>query len=238
MALTQMGTITVLTTGYATTISSGFGAINNTGRAICFIYQSKRVADVIANGDSFNARAVSSSLTMIAPAPSVSTLNYFYPIFCENFVSDNSYGIIYMNNDGIYVKQLIEQSSSFTVPVYNIYSGGGISSINLSTVDPNTTIEALVDGTMTEINNTPKTVDITEGDVIIDVSTHSPKDNYTVQVNNGDNMLRIVDDSTQYNLFPASIPVSANKTLTAYGEPDKEITINYTNTGTPVVTNT
>lgn len=145
--------------------------------------------------------------------------------------------ISYLKEDGTPTVELMPKAKN--IPIMTSDSMvQPTSSINLSTVDPDTTIEALVDGTMTEINNTPKTVDITNGDVIIDVSTHSPKDKYTVQVNNGDNMLRIVDGSTQYNSFPASVPVQANKTLTAYGEADKEITINYTNTGTPVVTNT
>lgn len=144
--------------------------------------------------------------------------------------------ICYLNSEGI---PTVEPFKSHIIPLMTIDSMvQPVSSINLSTVDPNTSIEALVDGIMTEINNTPKTVNITDGNVVIDVASHSPKDKYTVQLNNGNNMLQIIDGSTQYNSFPASIPVETNKTLTAYGEPDKEITINYTNTGTPVITNT
>lgn len=156
----------------------------------------------------------------------------------------NNMTVFYMNENYEFVNEVLEtgtagsEGTTIDIPIFSGIGSAGASSINISTVDPNTAIEALVDGIMTEINNTPKTVNITDGNVVIDVASHIPKDKYTVQVNNGDNMLRIIDGSAQYTSFPASIPVEANKTLTAYGEPDREITINYTNTGKPVITNT
>lgn len=146
----------------------------------------------------------------------------------------------YLSTDGnIVVEQFVGSNQSKIIPIMTLDSmeiQG--SKITISTADPDSTISALIDGIITEINNIPKTVNTTDGDVVIDVSTHSPKDKYTVQVNNGNNMLRLIDGSTQYNSFPASIPVEVNKTITAYGEADREITINYTNTGKPVITNT
>lgn len=239
MALTQIGTIDVISGGYSTSTIS-FAVANNTSAPIYIIYSAQRTQQVITSGSRYPSSGTSSNSSyflVITSWKNADDSNYFIPILWDN-PADGSQRVFYMHSDGTYKSERLADSATITIPIFSIPTSGGISSINLSTVDPNTTIEALVDGTMTEINNTPKTVDITDGDVIIDVSTHSPKDKYTVQVNNGDNMLRVVDGSTQYNSFPASIPVETNKTLTAYGEPDREITINYTNTGKPVITNT
>lgn len=155
-----------------------------------------------------------------------------------------SMNVFYMNENYEFVNELLDYGNvggvgtTIDIPVFSGTGSVGASSINMSTADPNTAIDVIVDGVTTYINNTPQTVNITNGNVVVNVSTHSPKDKYTVQINNGDNMLKLVDGYTQYTSFPASINVEANKTISAYGEPDKEITINYTNTGTPVVTNT
>lgn len=239
MALTQLGTIDVICGGYATSTIS-FAVKNESNVYIYLIYSGNRTEQSIASGDRYPSSGTtsnSSTCLILAPSRSNSENNHFAPIIIDN-PGAGYQRVFYLHEDGSYKFEQLAQQETVTVPIFSGLSTAGISSINFSTVDPNTTIEALVDGTMTEVNNTPKTVNITDGDVIIDVATHSPKDKYTVQVNNGDNMLRVVDGSTQYNSFPASIPVQANKTLTAYGEADKEITINYTNTGTPVVTNT
>lgn len=168
------------------------------------------------------------------------------PIVGISFYQNTNYSnmaLTYLNENGEFVSEQISSAAGGTtinkeIPIFRAEGSAGASSINLSTVAPNTAIEALVDGTMTEINNTPKTVNITDGNIVINVDSHSPKDKYTVQINNGENMLKLVDGSTQYTSFPASINVEANKTISAYGEPDKEITINYMNTGKPVITNT
>lgn len=61
---------------------------------------------------------------------------------------------------------------------------------------------------------------------------------YTVTAQNTQNMKQIQVGSTIYNTFPASIPITANTTLQCSGEDDKTITVNYTNTSVPVITDT
>lgn len=61
---------------------------------------------------------------------------------------------------------------------------------------------------------------------------------YTVTAQNTQNMKQIQVGSTVYNSFPASIPITGNTTLQCSGEDDKTITVNYTNTSVPVITDT
>lgn len=61
---------------------------------------------------------------------------------------------------------------------------------------------------------------------------------YTVTAQNTQNMKQIQVGSTVYNTFPASIPITGNTTLQCSGEDDKTITVNYTNTSVPVITDT
>ena len=241
MALTKIGNLTikfyVATNNVSKTI---FSNECNIPIATGMVYRNANVAQTLG------AMAETSERSDVVFAIFGTAKTSTIPIVGISFYQNQSYGemgLTYLNENGEFVTEHLSAVAggatiTKTIPVFKAEGSAGAGFINLSTEDPNTAIEALVDGTMTEINNTPKTVNITDGNVVIDVASHSPKDKYTVQVNNGDNMLRIVDGSTQYNSFPASIPVQANKTLTAYGEADKEITINYTNTGTPVVTNT
>lgn len=231
MALTQIGSIDIL---FST--AQGYMDLQLTSNYDKYTYLTvlngnyKRLSIRKVTGYSASVRTV-----LIADED-----NSFVPIVIYNagLSKDNWYNVYYMDSTGSYVKKTCSSGERVNFPYILMPTTAGLTSINLSTVDPNTTIEALVDGNLTEINNTPKTVNITDGNVVVNVSTHSPKDNYTVQINNGENMVKLVDGSTQYTSFPASINVEANKTISAYGEPDKEITINYTNTGTPVITNT
>lgn len=242
MALTQIGTITLRNSPDSMGMSScGVAVSNTTEFRLNMIY-----ASYDSSGSSAGTTSLSAGSTVVQNNAYYYVIthynnkitNNFVPI-CFGFVKYmESNFVMYMNSEGVYIKVILTNDDSVEVPLFSLPASGGVSSINLSTVEPNTTIEVLVDGANREVNNTPKTVDITDGNIIINVSTHSPKDNYTVQVNNGNNMFNITDGSTQYNSFPASIHVGENKTITAYGEPDKEITIKYTNTGTPVITNT
>ncbi len=61
---------------------------------------------------------------------------------------------------------------------------------------------------------------------------------YTVTAQNTQNMKQIQVGSTVYNTFPASIPITGNTTLQCSGEDDKTITVNYTNTSVPVISDT
>lgn len=61
---------------------------------------------------------------------------------------------------------------------------------------------------------------------------------YTVTAQNTQNMKQIQVGSTVYSSFPASIPITGNTTLQCSGEDDKTITVNYTNTSVPVITDT
>lgn len=61
---------------------------------------------------------------------------------------------------------------------------------------------------------------------------------YTVTAQNTQNMKQIQVGSNVYSTFPASIPITGNTTLQCSGEDDKTITVNYTNTSVPVITDT
>lgn len=61
---------------------------------------------------------------------------------------------------------------------------------------------------------------------------------YTVTAQNTQNMKQIQVGSTVYSSFPASIPITGNTTLQCSGEDDKTITVNYTNTSVPVISDT
>lgn len=66
----------------------------------------------------------------------------------------------------------------------------------------------------------------------------TPTTSYTVTAQNTQNMKQIQVGSTVYNTFPASIPITGNTTLQCSGEDDKTITVNYTNTSVPVISDT
>lgn len=74
----------------------------------------------------------------------------------------------------------------------------------------------------------------TSSRVIIEAESPS----YTVTAQNTQNMKQIQVGSTVYNSFPASIPITGNTTLQCSGEDDKTITVNYTNTSVPVISDT
>lgn len=61
---------------------------------------------------------------------------------------------------------------------------------------------------------------------------------YNITAQNTQNMKQIQVGSTVYNTFPASIPITGNTTLQCSGEDDKTITVNYTNTSVPVISDT
>ena len=61
---------------------------------------------------------------------------------------------------------------------------------------------------------------------------------YTATLTNANNMKQVQVGQTVYSSFPANIPINANTTIACSGEDDKTITIDYTNTSTPVITNT
>lgn len=123
-----------------------------------------------------------------------------------------------------------------TIPVYDNVEPG-LTDVSVSTNSPGTTITVSVDGATNNIGNTPVTIPVTNGNISIDVMSHMPKDSYSLNINNGDNILKIVDGDTQYNSFPATITLNSNKAITAYGEPSPTITVNYENTSEPVITN-
>lgn len=66
----------------------------------------------------------------------------------------------------------------------------------------------------------------------------TPTPSYTVTAQNTQNMKQIQVGSIVYNTFPASIPITGNTTLQCSGEDDKTITVNYTNTSVPVISDT
>ncbi len=61
---------------------------------------------------------------------------------------------------------------------------------------------------------------------------------FNVQLDNELNIVRVKDGQTEYRQFPATIMVGENKTLQLYGKEDPEITIDYTGTQDPVISNT
>lgn len=61
---------------------------------------------------------------------------------------------------------------------------------------------------------------------------------FNVQLDNELNIERVKDGHTEYRQFPATIMVGADKALQLYGKADPEITIDYTGTQDPVISNT
>ena len=61
---------------------------------------------------------------------------------------------------------------------------------------------------------------------------------FNVQLDNELNIVRVKDGQMEYRQFPATIMVGENKTLQLYGKEDPEITIDYTGTQDPVISNT
>lgn len=87
----------------------------------------------------------------------------------------------------------------------------------------------------TTISSFPYTANVNSNDTW-NILGANPTYNITAQ--NTQNMKQIQVGSTVYNTFPASIPITANTTLQCSGEDDKTITVNYTNTSVPVITDT
>ncbi len=61
---------------------------------------------------------------------------------------------------------------------------------------------------------------------------------YTVTAADSGNMKQLVIDGITYVDFPVTVVVDKNITISASGEDDKTVTINYTGTKPPVITNT
>lgn len=125
--------------------------------------------------------------------------------------------------------------TDFILPLFDTIES---SATNVSFSTNSGTINANVAGESVTVSNVPVTKELS-GDVsvVINVDSHMPKDSYSVNINNGENMTKIVDGSSVYNSFPVTITVGANKAITAYGEPDKTITVKYENTSVPIITN-
>lgn len=70
------------------------------------------------------------------------------------------------------------------------------------------------------------------------MTASSEADTYTVQFTDGGNMKSVTDGTTEHTTFPASYTINTNTNFTVAGEDDKTITINYTGTTEPVVTDT
>lgn len=87
------------------------------------------------------------------------------------------------------------------------------------------------------ISNFPYTATVNSNDTWL-IKGETVPSYYTITAQNTQNMKQIQVGSTIYNNFPASIRINNNDTLQCSGEDDKTITVNYTNTSVPVITDT
>ena len=62
--------------------------------------------------------------------------------------------------------------------------------------------------------------------------------NYTLTMDNTQNMKNVQIDNTVYSDFPVTVNVEKNTVLQMSGKDDPVITVEYTNTGNPTVINT
>ena len=194
------------------------------------------------NTTSIGTNSNSYSYTVIFPGYNSSIDTYFVPIMIANNAIGNpptSFNptLYYYDGKSLVIKELGSgYKGSVTLSLFDTIASG-LENLTISTDSVNSTINCIIDGANKLITNIPISVPVTNGQIVIDTDSHMPKDSYSVNINNGDNMLKIVDGDTQYNSFPATITVNANKAITAYGEPSPTITVNYENTSEPVVTN-
>ena len=85
------------------------------------------------------------------------------------------------------------------------------------------------------ITSFPKTVSIS-GESTMNIVGKNP--NHAVTITNKNNLKSVKIDDTTYNNFPVAVTIGADKTLEISGKDTPEITVNYTNTKPPVISNT
>ena len=157
------------------------------------------------------------------------------PLFSYNrykFVHGKDYhSYMYVDRDGKVVFDYSNgQSKFFTINgLSDTISPGGLSTLHID------------DTRVEQINYNSKSYTTFPVDIplVPNVKTMSViGKTFNVQLDNELNIVRVKDGQTEYRQFPATIMVGENKTLQLYGKEDPEITIDYTGTQDPVISNT
>ena len=127
-------------------------------------------------------------------------------------------------------RSVTSDTSNYPLRITNLNDNDNDNPINVYIQTTTTTPTTIDPGSTVTTQYYPNTA----SRVIIETQPSS----YTVTAQNTQNMKQIQVGSTVYSSFPASIPITGNTTLQCSGEDDKTITVNYTNTSVPVITDT
>lgn len=171
---------------------------------------------------------INSNIVWVFAALSV---NSIYELTFMLLVVNSTINIIYADDTGLHQYISTNNSETFTItnpqPISNYTS-------SLSQVIVNATSDSLQSVTYenTQYTTFPATILLNTDSNLYVVGKPT-----NITLTDGQNMKSVVDGANTYNTFPATISnVYGNKTLVLNGEDDKTITVNYTNTSVPVVT--
>lgn len=154
-------------------------------------------------------------------------------IYTKDFVIDYTpkYSVMYINSNGV-VGTATATNTALELRINGLSdtpSPGGLSTLHID----DTRVEQI------NYNNKSYTSFPVDIPLVPNVKTMTViGKTFNVQLDNELNIVRVKDGQTEYRQFPATIMVGANKTLQLYGKEDPEITIDYTGTQDPVISNT
>ncbi len=153
-------------------------------------------------------------------------------MYCRPLVNGNPKDnmVIYIDQTGKLTKSVFQTGGIFSVTgLSDTIAPGGLSTLHID------------DTRLDQINYGSKSYTSFPVDIPLDPNIKTMSvigKTFNVQLDNELNIVRVKDGQTEYRQFPATIMVGENKTLQLYGKEDPEITIDYTGTQDPVISNT
>lgn len=202
---------------------------NNTDESIFYVPSNTTTGNIVTIASNGTA----------TPAAYIRWLNIYVRVnniyeLCFAFVHANTTAnFIYADDDGIHNYKTTSSSDVLTItnpqPISSQLS-------YLTSIIVNATSDSLQSVTYdnTQYTSFPATISL-----VTDPNLYVVGKPTNIILEEGQNIKSVIDGANTYNTFPATISnVYGNKTLTLNGKDDPTITIDYTNTTTPVVTNT
>ena len=201
----------------------------------------------LSTGASYSVGRYNNFDTLVTAVNSNGTI--FYPILMSNTPYYNSTTktytgiiftdeapIIFMYNPATYSVMNVLTGETLSSITFNFTGEYNYNSVNIADIYNNTNNNLKWTsgaGTGTIAAGNTNSISVVENEINFQLFGT----NY-LTVQNNQNMKQIQINNTIYTNFPVTIPVSSDIICQCSGEDDKAITVNYTNTSVPVITDT
>lgn len=218
--------------------------INSSDTKIASVSYSNAYLD-LPTGSSYSVGRYNNFDTLVTAVNST----IFYPILMSNTPYYNSTTktytgviftdespIIFMYNPATYNVMNVLTGETLSSITFNFTGEYNYNSVNIANIYNNTNNNlkwTSGTGTGTIAAGNTNSISVVENEINFQLFGT----NY-LTVQNNQNMKQIQINNTIYTNFPVTIPVSSDIICQCSGEDDKTITVNYTNTSVPVITDT